>query len=66
MAGDGGGRGMVIFVVWVALHYQIVTQPVFRPSLALIRGHEVVPVVEIPKNGELQPDGVLISMRIRY
>ena len=32
---------MAAFIVMMALHYQIITQPVFRPSLALIRGHEV-------------------------
>ncbi len=57
---------MALFIVWAALHYQIFTQPVFRPSLALIRGHRVVSVVEIPKNGELQPDGAMISGRVRW
>ena len=56
---------MALFIVWAALHYQIITQPVFRPSLALIRGHRVASVVEIPKAGELQPDGVMISGRVR-
>ena len=57
---------MALFVVWAALHYQIITQPVFRPSLALMRGHEVVSVVEIPRNGELQPDGMMLSGRVRW
>ncbi len=42
---------MASFILAVALHYQIIVQPVFRTSLALMRGHEVVSVVEIPRNG---------------
>ena len=57
---------MALFIVWAAFHYQIFTQPVFRPSLALIRGHQVVSVVEIPKNGELQPDGAMVDWRLEW
>ena len=57
---------MAAFIVMMALHYQIIVEPVFRPSLELIRGHEAVSVVEIPRNGELQPDGMMVSGRVRW
>ena len=57
---------MAAFIVMMALHYQIIVKPVFRPSLELIRGHEAVSVVEIPRNGELQPDGMMVSGRVRW
>ena len=58
---------MAAFIVMLALHYQIVMQPVFRPSLELIRGHEVVSVVETREGAEMRPpDGAIISWRMTW
>ena len=57
---------MAIFVIWAALHYQIVTIPVFRPSLELIRDHHVIEVVNPPKSGELQPIGAELQWRLKW
>jgi len=57
---------MALFVIWAALHYQIVTIPVFRPSLELIRDNHIVEVVNPPRRGELQPNGAEIQGVIRW
>jgi hypothetical protein len=57
---------MAAFVIWAALHYQIIILPTFRPSLELIRDHEIVSVVNAPKNGELQPDGAELQWKWRF
>jgi len=56
---------MAAFIVMMALHYQIIVQPVFRPSLELIRGHEVVSVVA--ERQEMRPpDGAVIDWRVKW
>ena len=58
---------MALFIVWAAFHYQIFTQPVFRPSLALIRGHQVVSVVESHDGAEMRPpDGAMVDWRLEW
>jgi hypothetical protein len=57
---------MAAFVILTMLHYQLLAVPVFRPSLDLIRDNHVVEVVNPPRRGELQPDGAMIQMRIKF
>lgn len=58
---------MAAFIVMMALHYQIIVKPVFRPSLELIRGHEVVSVVESHDGAEMRPpDGAMVDWRLEW
>ena len=58
---------MAALIVMMALHYQIIMQPVFRPSLEMIHGHEVVDVIESREGAEMvQPDGAVLSWRYKW
>ena len=58
---------MAAFIVMMALHYQLIVAPVFRPSLELIRGHEVVAVVESREGAEMRPpDGAIVKWRTEF
>jgi len=57
---------MALFVVWAALHYQILLLPTFRPSLVMVRHSSVVDVYNAPKSGEMQPDGAEVQWRLRW
>lgn len=58
---------MAQFIMLMALHYQIVMQPMFRPSMEFIRGHEIIRGMAPREGVEMRPpDGALIDWRIKW
>jgi hypothetical protein len=57
---------MSSLLIITMLRCQILALPVFRPSIELIRRHDVVNVYNNHQHGLSQPDGIEFKMRIKF
>ena len=56
---------MAQFIMMMALHYHLSLQPAFRPSLELVRDHEMV--IEYHEGTEMRPpDGAVLDYKIHF